>query len=659
MALSINSTSGSIQTVAGRYVEYSVTVDSTTSLVGQNLFFAVGLDTVIITNPANLPNTGWKLTNYTGTGLEAAIFYGNPPDNNLEIVVDKVSNVQFVVYYRWLMSADPGDFPAEGMANENHFTRQDNGEVNLYSGTSRKVHIKIFETDSSDNIQNSLNASDNISASWYLPFGFGENQTFAIAHGTNQGKSGYSCTENTVVTFNINTTSLGGSPPANIEMMLFKKVDDTATSDPVTEMDINYAVHLSGSKNPLLPIAAFVSSALNVGGAPYFDFDVEIDSNYFDGSSRYYLVISFTVSGTPLSALIELRPNCGKVPTNVTVGTGVTEDLTFATTYLCDCILEIPECYTELIFSAMLKSTYNTELAALGLLGNFDDNFVGVNYYITNELPLDGEAIAGTPTPVDYLDDVVGQKVGTIEHMVPQSEPYYIVFEWVFTQHKIYNPIFIDATGTGIEPFENLRIEDSVGDPVGLCYDYDDDISVYVYYLLSFGPRSANTLLLHSKNGGDFIVNDVDNPIVSITDVPSGGGDGEVLFDVDRNNVIAPINCFKYLTWGTPFLAAPTDTPFNVTLFQVTLENDRFEFFVNYASFYQLDIGVYRDGILIEKFLDVEDSTSYEFEAEIRTLNRFVFKAMAYRQGSFFENEISLDTNNVYLDVSSDVIVLS
>lgn len=651
--LSISSTSGAVDTVAGRYLEYSVTfTNGVDSLAGHDVYIGVGLTNISEAVSNNLPASGFKLTGYAGIGLEGAIFYGKQPDNNLEVVIDKIDNFNFTVYYRFIMSSDPGPFPAQGIANLNHFISQANNLNNIYAGETRLIGLQAWDYNAGAVIS-TAKATDTIAADWYGVFMFGSGASYNIAHGTVQGKTGYSCIDDTVIYLHM----LEGSLPGNIDVMLFKRGDENDTGPSNIDKEINYMRHPSTPVNALLPIAAITTSTLISGSPPYYTFHFTVDVNYFDGVSQYYAVVSYDVAGTLKTFLIPLPANCSVVPSAVTLQTGVTEDETFATTQLVDCLLDIPEHYTEKIFSSILESSYNAELSALGIPGSFNSKFITVLYHIVDALPINGQAVVGVGNSVDGLFQVAGQTYALLNHKVQGNELYYIVFEWVFNTHKLYNPIAVYPVGA----FPAAR--DATVDPMtitgkllGLCYEYDEDVIVCDSWTAFLEPRTDNVLLLQSINGGEYLETEAVNNVV-VTDV--GGGEGTVCLEIDHTDITDIDNCFIYLTWNDPVVTVPVCASFAMGVTQVTSDPGSFIFNVTYGPILRVDIDIIRNGEVVASFKDVEDSTNYTFNAETLAINRFVYKVRAFGSGCDMEGEQYLETNNVFADIDNGSITIS
>lgn len=653
MALNLVTTGGAVATVAGRYVEYTADVNSTTSLAGQRLYFAAGLDFFSLTALPSLPSTGFRIANYAGVGTESAIFYGAGADNNIQVEINKVDNFNFQIRYRFLMSADTGIWPSSGMQNRYHFNTQAiNPLYNIYDPYPRKVHVKVFETNASDVIANSLEISDDITATWYESFNYGAPHSYAVSHGASQGKTGYSCTDNTTVTLDVNAAAV----LTNIEVMIYREVDETATLDPVTEMDIHYLRHGVGAVNPLLSTTAFVTSSLIIAAPPFYQFTVELDQSYFDQSSSYWLVITYVVSGVLHTHRIPLKSNCNTVPRNVTIETVIANDLTYASTFVVDCLLDIPEEIEVYVASFFDKATYDAEVAALLIGGDFDTNFVGVNYFIVDTLPQSEQPLVGTGTPVDQIDDISGDKIGVILHKVLDSDPYYIVFEWVFKYHKIYNPIQVFPAPGDVSALDAVfSIEDESGDPVGTCFEYEEDVEGCDYWVASFEPQT-NRVNLHSEGSGPFLETDI---VKSVTDVPVIPGiEGLICFTIDHEKIKAVTNKIKHITWDPPSIVAPTCPSFNIDVFQATLDADRFQLIFSFTTLLTLDIEVVRDGAVVKVLKDVQDAASYYINADIKSLNRFVYRARAYGSGCNLEGEQFVDTSSAYLDNDTKVLAL-
>jgi len=655
MSLTVTSAPSFLRLALGEVREVAYTVESTISLAGKTIrVYPQFFGPVDINAPQFFPNTGYWSIVYPGAGSVTATWNGAAQYQNLTLELVRTSDLIFVLNLDILIGVD-----AYENAQELPPPELLDGIIETPSIYDTYRYLNLWVYAGNNGTPERINASTQVVGT--LPGSVGDN-SFAVSLKV-AGMVASNPKDGEDVTVNFQVAKAGGS--LDYEVIIYKDricAQGGAPTDSVqTQLSLQGATTAGGGAAlPSLVDTDITPTALVLNaGTGLYEGSFVIDAAWLEPICGQSFIIRVTdASVFPFTYKYTLFTQLDLVPNpDVVVNVIIDGNL-----YNTSCATNVPACFYMGFQVAMDTDDYNTELGALGLPGNYDENIVDVRVYVLDHEPFEDEDLSRYPSERPIFAPLL---VGTSQfyHRFAEGSTgiTFVVFDYVFKDHSLRIPFRV--LHPFLENFDVVTFKDELDVVLNsACADLSEGLKVLLEHTDPITNANA-----FDYNNIELYSNDIEVP-KAIKSVVYTDESVEIVFDLD---FVEAGQCFCAAVSRLPAASEAVGACLDQTIvftqstaaagkFSITLEHTVGAGFLNPANY----LVIRKAGEIVDSYSFSNDWTgpaqAFLFNVPFAGVNQFTYELFIYTEdGCAYSGMSTLLTTDEIADSVFEAVVMT
>ena len=652
MSLSVTSAPSFLRLALGEVKEVAFTIESTLSLTGETLRIYPEFFGSHSNIPQFYPSVGYWSIVYPGAGTIAATWNGAAQYQNLSLELVRTSDTIFVLNLDLLIGIDAYESGGELVPTE---VLDGIVEIPSLYDTNRFLNLFVYVE---SNIQNRVSAFVEVIGT--LPKVLGEDSFQVslkvdgmVASNPKDGKD---------VTVNFQLAKAGGS--LEYEIIIFKDRICAQGGAPVdsiqTQLALQGATTVGPAALPSLVDTNITPTTLVLNGVTgLYEGSFVIDAAWLEPICGQSFIIRVTDGAVfPTTFKYTLFTQLDLVPDPTVVVSSIID----GNLYTTSCVTNVPACFYMGFQVAMDTASYDTQIGALGLSGNYVDNIVDIRVYVLDHEPVEDEDLSGFVSERPLLTPFL---LGTSQfyHQFAEGSTgiTFVVFDYIFTEHSLRIPFRV--LHPFLANFDTITFKDELDVVLNsACADFSGGLKVLMEHSDPITDANAfnyNSIKLYS--------NGLEVPSVikssALTD-----DEAEVVFEVDE---IEPGQCFcaalAVLPAASEAVGACLDNSIVFTQstssagrFSITLEHTVGAGFLNPSNY----LVIRKAGEVVDAYTFSNDWTgpaqAFLFNVPFQGVNQFTYELFIYTEdGCAYSGMSTLLTTDEIADSVFELVVMT